>query len=143
MLDRKPARVYTQAELERDTPPMRETAEEGNTLTPTHGVEMEMDSTNNEEVVGETEEQLSEHITAQGSSDEIITEDLEQDTQQPDAHTEETKNENNQSAVEREIPKVGDFIIFTDWKHDVDPSPGDITMGRVMAVEEEGNVVTV
>ena len=91
MPDQKPSRVYTQEELDGDTPPTRETTEEDNTLTPTHDVEMEMESTNDEEVVGETEERLPEHNTAQGSDDEIITEDLDQEAQQPPANIEETK----------------------------------------------------
>ena len=94
MPDQKTARVITQAELEGDTPPMRETTEEDSTLTPTHGVEMEMDSTNNEEVVGETEERLSEHNTAQESGDEIITEDLGQEAKKPPANIEEKETEN-------------------------------------------------
>ena len=127
MPDQETSRVYTQAELEGETPPRIETTEEESKLTPTQSVEMEMASTNSEEVVGETEEHLPEHTTAQESGEEIITDDLDQEAQQPPANIEETKKEDNQRAVEREVPEVGDYIIFINWQPNEDPGRTDLS----------------
>ena len=107
MPDREPSRVCTQEELEGDTPLMEKTEED----YPTHDVEMEINSTNNEEVVGETEERLSEHNTAQESGEEIIiTEDLDQEPHQPPATNEETRNETIE-VLSREKSQIWEILL--------------------------------